>query len=116
MSLDLKNLPKPECFSHMSVNEYDRFAIRKFKQLEYAAEHGERDAEWATAVLTKIAADSSKTIVFSSDSQNAIAFEEDFGTIAGAIESCNDIHNLEILICRAKNRLSEINRVYNNGQ
>ena len=63
MSVNLKNLPKPECFSHIPDDYYDRFAEDQLKQLERFAERGSLSSEWGAAVITAIAADTQpKTI------------------------------------------------------
>jgi hypothetical protein len=63
MSVDLKNLPKPQCFSHIPDEYYDRFAEDQFKQLERFAESGSLSSEWGTAVITAMASDTQpKTI------------------------------------------------------
>ena len=57
MSVNLRNLPKPECFSHIPDDEYhDRFAPRQLEQLERFAKSGSQSSEWGSAVLTAIAA------------------------------------------------------------
>ena len=56
MSVDLKNLPKPEAYGFMPDDEYDRFALQQFAEIEFLAEESLPYAEWAATVLTKMAA------------------------------------------------------------
>ena len=56
MSVDLKNLPKPEAYGFMPDDEYDRFALQQFAEIEFLAEESLPYAEWAATVLTAIAA------------------------------------------------------------
>ena len=58
MSIDLKNLPKPPCFSHMSDEEYHPFAEQSFAEMIGFAEDGSDfsdSAEWVTAVIAAMA-------------------------------------------------------------
>ena len=59
MSVDLKNLPKPEAYGFMPDDEYDRFALQQFAEIEFLAEESLPYAEWAATVLTKMAAPTS---------------------------------------------------------
>ena len=56
MSVDLKNLPKPEAYGFMPDDEYDSFALRQFAKIELLAEESLPYADWAATVLTKMAA------------------------------------------------------------
>ena len=56
MSVDLKNLPKPEAYGFMPDDEYDRFVLQQFAEIEFLAEESLPYAEWAATVLTKMAA------------------------------------------------------------
>ena len=56
MSVDLKNLPKPEAYGFLSDDEYDSFALRQFAEIEFLAEESLPYADWAATVLTAIAA------------------------------------------------------------
>ena len=56
MSVDLKNLPKPEAYGFMPDDEYDSFALRQFAKIQLLAEESLPYADWAATVLTKMAA------------------------------------------------------------
>jgi hypothetical protein len=57
MSVDLKNLRKPEAYRFMSDDEYDRFSLEQFRKLELMSEEGfdgSEAAEWAATVITAL--------------------------------------------------------------